>query len=107
MIMKQKRKFDKAFKLEVVKRSLEDQITLRELGEELDIHPGQISNWRKAYLDRGEREVFVGKGNSNLSEQEQEIKRLKQELSDAKLEAEILKKAIRIFSKSDRKSTNS
>ena len=106
MIMTKRRKFDKSFKLEVVQRSL-DGITVRQLAEELDIHPGVISRWRRRYLSAGEELSFPGKGKQALTEEQKEIRRLKKALSDSRLETEILKKAIRIFSKSDGKFTNS
>jgi transposase-like protein len=40
--MKTKRKFDKEFKLEVVRRSLEET-SVKDLAKELDIHPNVIS----------------------------------------------------------------
>jgi len=104
--MKKRRTFDKAFKLEVVKRSLEE-ITVKELSKELDIHPAVITRWRKQFLATGEELSFPGKGNESLTEEQKEIKRLKQALGDKELELEILKKAINIFSKKDGISTNS
>ena len=99
-----RRKFSKEFKLEIVKRSLGDE-RISDIAEEYKIHVNTISRWRKEYLDTGEAS-FPGEGNEQLSEELKEIKRLKKELKEAKLESEILKKAIRIFSKSDGKPTN-
>ena len=101
-----RRTFDKQFKLEVVKRSLGD-ITLKELSEELGIHLGVISRWRNEFLDAGEDLSFPGNGNEQLSEEQKEIARLNKSLKEKDLELEILKKAIGIFSKKDRISTNS
>ena len=105
MMKKKRRTFTKEFKLEVVKRSLGD-ITLRELSEELGIHLGVISKWRQEYLDAGVEFSFPGKGKEQLTEEQKEIKRLNQSLREKELELEILKKAIGIFSKKDRTSTN-
>lgn len=99
--MKRRRKYDKAFKMEVVKRSLED-ISLQSLSDELGIHKNVISRWRKEYLDTGEELSFPGNGNEVLSEEQKEIKDLKKALKEKELELEILKKAINIFSKKDR-----
>ena len=41
-----------------------------------------------------------------MTDEEREIERLKKELKEAQLERDILKKAVSIFSKSDRKFTN-
>lgn len=106
MMKKTRRKFNKTFKLEVVKRSLEET-TIKALSEELDIHPAVISKWRKQFIDVGEQGIFPGNGIEQLTEEEKEIRRLKSALKDKELELEILKKAIGIFSKKDRTSINS
>ena len=103
--MKSRRKFDKSFKLEVVRRSL-DGITIKQLSEELDISYNVIGRWRRQYLKTGQ-DSFPGEGKEQLTAEQQQIRQLKKDLADANLETEILKKAIRIFSKSDGKSMNS
>lgn len=106
--MKQKRrKFDKQFKLEVVKRSLEDT-TVKELADELEIHANVISRWRKQYLEtEGEESLFPGNGNEVLTDEQKQIRELQKTVRDKELELEILKKAIGIFSRKDRTYTNS
>ena len=104
MMKKTRRKYDKTFKLEVVKRSLEET-TVKALSEELGIHIGLISRWRKQYLTTEEEVLFPGNGNEALTEEQQQIKQLQAALKDKELELEILKKAIGIFSKKDRTST--
>lgn len=103
--MKRRNKYDKQFKLEVVQRSQGD-ITVKELAAELDIHPNMISRWRKEFLDLGELS-FPGHGNEPLTEEQKKIRHLEKELEQSRLETQILKKAIRIFSKSDGKSFRS
>jgi len=106
MNMKNRRVYDKSFKLEVVNRSL-GGISVIDLAEELDIHASVISRWRRQYLATGEQLSFPGNGKEILSEEQKEIRQLKKDVTEAKLETEILKKAIRIFSKSDGRFTNS
>jgi transposase len=50
---------------------------------------------------------FPGKGRPKMTDLESEVARLRKELRDAKMERDILKKAVSIFSRSDGKSTNS
>jgi transposase len=45
--------------------------------------------------------VFTGNGVAAMSPEQQEIAQLKRQLADAKMERDILKKAIGIFGKSD------
>jgi len=99
-----RRRFSKEFKLEIVKRSLGDE-RLSDIADEYKLHVNTISRWRREYLEAGQNS-FPGEGNEQLNEDKKRIKRLEKELSEAKLESEILKKAIRIFSKSDGRSTH-
>lgn len=77
--------------------------TLAALSEELGIGPNVISRWRKEFTDLGETS-FPGHGKEALSSEEQEIRRLRKQVAVLEQEQAILKKAIRIFSKSDGKS---
>lgn len=106
MMKKTRRKFDKEFKLEVVRRSLEE-ISVKDLSEELGISIGVISRWRKEFLNSPDQQIFPGNGNEQLNGEQKEIKRLNKALKEKEMELEILKKAIGIFSKKDRTSTNS
>ena len=105
MMKKIRRSYDKEFKLEVVRRSLEN-VTVKELAAELGISTSVIGRWRNEFLDLGEQQSFPGKGKQILTEEQKEIKRLNKALKEKELELEILKKAIGIFSKKDRISTN-
>lgn len=102
---KTRRKFDKEFKLEIVKRSL-GNISLKELSEDTTISIATISRWRREFIDTGEQLSFPGNGVESLTEDQKENRRLKKALREKELELEILKKAISIFSKKDRISTN-
>lgn len=104
MIMNIRRKYDKQFKLEVVNRSLEE-ISIEKLSEELSIHTSTIGRWRREFLKSGEKLSFPGNGKEALSPEQQELRRLRKELADSRLEIQILKKAIHIFSMSDTNST--
>lgn len=106
--MSRKRRFDKDFKLQVVRRSLEQDVSVKQLAEELDIAVPTISRWRKEFLDVGGPDLaFPGHGKQALSEQQQQIRQLQAKLKDKELELEVLKKAIRIFSKEGPNSTRS
>ena len=76
------------------------------VGQELGIRPELIRRWKREYEQHNEGS-FSGHGNANLTTEQKEIVRLKKELRDAKEESEILKKAVRIFSKGDSKYSNS
>jgi len=100
-----KKTYTKEEKLEVVKLSLEEGQTLKDLATRFEVSTTAISNWRKQYLKNSES-AFPGKGNKTMTETERKIYNLERELRETKLERDILKKAVGIFSKSDRKFSN-
>ncbi len=80
--------------------------SLKQTCKDLDISLSSLSRWRHELKQYGNNNSFPGKGNLKLTDQEREIIALKKELQDALLENEILKKAVSIFSKSDKKNIN-
>lgn len=103
---KPRKKYTKIEKLEIVKLSLEDDQSVKELAERFGVAENTIYKWRKSYLQH-EQDAFPGKGNQILSEEGRRIKDLERELKELKLERDILKKAVGIFSKNERKFLNS
>jgi len=103
--MKKRRTFDREFKQMVIElsNSREDYTAL---ASELDIRADLIYRWRREALANLSAS-FPGQGNKTMTEEQKEIARLKKELRDAKLERDILKKAVSIFSKNDGKYSNS
>ena len=101
-----RKKYSKAEKLEIVKLSISEEHTISELSERFDISTNTIYNWRSKYFKNPES-AFPGHGNKTMTKEEKEIAQLKKELKEAQLERDILKKAVSIFSKNDRKFTNS
>ena len=102
--MSKKRKhYTKAEKLEIVSLSYEENQTVKDLAVRFGVSENAIYNWRNSYSKHKEN-AFPGNGNKIMSESEREIARLKKQVRELELEKEILKKAINIFSKGDRKS---
>ena len=102
---KPRKKYTKEEKLEVVKLSLEDNESVKELALRFGISENTLYNWRSKYLKQKEAS-FPGQGNKTMTESERKIHELEKELRETRLERDILKKAVGIFSKSDRKFSN-
>lgn len=96
--------YSREFKLQTVELSYTRE-NIKELAHELDLRPELIYRWRSEFACKESRS-FPGNGRVNLTEEESEVARLKKELADMRMERDILKKAVGIFSKSDGKSTN-
>lgn len=91
------KKHDNEFKLMIVEL-LKSGSKPKQLGEEYGLNPGMISRWKREFSARSGD--FSKK--RVLSVEEQELNALKKELRDVTMERDILKKAVSIFSKSDR-----
>ena len=104
--MKNSRKiYSKEFKLKAVELS-NVRGNAQEIARELGIDAALIYRWRKEFSNNPDL-AFSGNGKAQLTEEQKELKRLRRELADVKMERDILKKAVCIFSVSDRKSSNS
>lgn len=93
----ERRSYTREYKLEVIKRSYED-IKISDLSRELGIGPSVIHRWRQQFA-RDTKTSFPGRGVEQLSEQDSELSRLRKEVANLKMERDILKKAVGIFSK--------
>ena len=102
---KPRKRYSKEEKLEVVKLSMEEKETIKELSIRFEISENTIYNWRSKYLKDGDSS-FPGKGNKVMNEADRKMAALEKELRETRLERDILKKAVGIFSRSDRKFLN-
>lgn len=96
--MEERRTYTEEFKRDAVELSFNSDKTIKEIADDLGIIYGNLTRWRREYKDKGEH-TFPGNGNQNLTPEEQKIKDLEDELRETKLERDILKKAVGIFSK--------
>lgn len=92
-------KFDRKYKLQAVEMSFHRD-NHKELAKDLGIRAELIYRWRVEFA-RYEGRSFPGNGKPKLTEEESEVVRLKRELEDVRIERDILKKAVGIFSMSD------
>lgn len=93
--MSKRRSYSKEFKLDVIGQSYQRD-NIRELAEELGINPGLIYAWRSEYKTRPQQ-PFPGKGIPQQTPEEKQLAKLKKELADVRMERDILKKAMGIF----------
>lgn len=71
--------------------------SVKEVRKEYNLNSSMVRHWRKTY-ELNSRDFSIKK---EPTSQELELKKLQKELREVKLERDILKKAINIFSKSD------
>ena len=98
-MIEQLRKYSKEYKIKAVELSRQ-RGSMKEIADELGISSKNISRWNKEYAAGKYSENYIH-SNSKSKEQLENIA-LRKALRDAELERDILKKALGIFSKSDR-----
>ena len=84
-------RYTKEFRQEVVKLVTEEKLSWMEAARRLSLPPGTLGNWVKAYASG--KLGDIGKTYRSLTEIEMELARTKKELSEVKMERDILKKA--------------
>jgi transposase len=104
MEVKHRRRFSKEFKLDVINTIKLGDKSVPALAEELGIDKSTLYNWVKKY-DEDKQEAFPGEG--RLKPSDDEVRKLRKQLADVTEERDILKKAISIFSKDQKKNTGS
>jgi transposase len=91
------KKYDNEFKVMIV-GLLQSGLKAKQVSDDYDLPNGMIRRWKREYEARSGDFTKT----KELSESELELKSLQKELRDVKMERDILKKAVGIFSKSDR-----
>jgi transposase-like protein len=90
---KTRRRFTAAFKTKVVLEALKERSTLQELAVKFELHPNQITSWKKEFLDNAEK-AFTDDKAVDKSEAEQETEQLYSQIGRLKMENEWLKKKV-------------
>jgi transposase len=94
-MVKKRRQFTTEFKVEAVRLVVEEGRSISEVARELGIGENLLSRWKKKY-EEGKVEPFPGKG--RLSPEDEELRQLRRENKRLRMERDILKKAVAIFS---------
>jgi transposase len=98
--MKRRGRYSNEFKREVLRMAETSDTPITELERDLGLSAGLIRKWQQRYRVREDSDQLQA---SEESEAQAEIRRLKRELAIARQERDILKKAIQVFSKDQRR----
>jgi transposase len=82
------------FKLQAVKMVTDQKLSVAEAARRLDVDENLLREWKKAFLARGE-DAFPGHG--HLPPAEEELRRLRAEVTRLKAERDLLKNAAAYF----------
>ena len=96
----ERRQYTREYKVEAVRLVVEEERPLAQVARELGIGRNLLQRWKREMEGAGDAEAFPGNG--KLSSQDEEIRRLRRELEQAKQENVFLKKAAAYFAKESR-----
>lgn len=91
--MATRRKFTSAFKTKVVLAALKEQTTMAELAQQYQVHPNQISQWKREFLDKSET-VFEKESKSKKTDAEEREEQLLKIIGQQKVELDFLKSLV-------------
>ena len=92
---KHRRQYSREFKQDTILMIVDGGHKISDVARDLDIDRSVINRWVQEYKQH-EQDAFPGNG--KLRPQDEELRQLRRELERVKMERDILKKAISIFS---------
>ncbi len=92
-MIKTRKRYSAAFKARIALDAAKEQKTLSELSNEFQIHPNQISQWKKQLQDEA-KNIFLNKSNNFQKKQQQFEAQLYQQIGQLKVELDWLKKKL-------------
>jgi transposase len=94
MEKRKRRRFTAEYKTEAVKRLAESGKALREVADELGVHPDRLRGWRNEHRAAGSAEALARR-----KAEAAELARLRREVKRLEQENEILKRAAAFFAR--------
>jgi transposase len=94
--MSVRKKYSKEFKLDAVSLVLDQNYSRVEAARSLGLNSNMLGRWVAEHRD-GDAQAF--RGNGKLSPDQEEIRQLKAQVKNLRMEKEILKKATVFFAK--------
>jgi transposase len=89
-----RRQFSSEFKARVVRAALREDKTLAQLASEFDVHPNQITEWKRQALDTLP-EVFSKKREHQQQDQQALVDRLYRQIGELQVDVNWMKKKSR------------
>ena len=95
MELRPRRKFSPEFKAKVAIEAIKEQNTIEDLAKKYELHPNQISMWKKEFLAKAAL-VFSSedKNNADKTQQDALLDKLYSQIGQQKVEIDWLKKKL-------------
>ena len=97
--MAKRRRYSREFKIQAVKMVTEQGLSVSEVSADLGVHANVLRKWKNQFAEDAEQ-AFPGNGKA--SAEQEELRRLREENRQLRMERDILKKATAFFAKESR-----
>lgn len=97
--MTNRRQYSREFKVQAVRMVTEQGLSVGEVARDLGLNPNVLHKWKRKLTQEG-GQAFPGNG--RLSFEEEEIRKLREQVRQLRMERDILKKATAFFAKESR-----
>lgn len=88
---KSRRKFSAAFKAQVAIEAIKERETLAELAKRFEVHPNQISQWKREFLENSSKAFSEAEKDSARQE---DVEKLYSKIGKLEVENDFLKKSL-------------
>ena len=89
-----RRRFTATFKTKVVIEALKERATIQELAAKFELHPNQISQWKKEFMENADKAFGDSQSSDQMKSLEQEKEELFKQIGRLSMENEWLKKKV-------------
>ena len=90
---RKRRSFTAQFKAKIALEAVKNLKSINELAKQYQVHPNQITLWKKQLIEKAE-EVFEGGEKKSLKGEEPETKELYEQIGRLKVQLEFIKKKV-------------
>jgi transposase len=87
-----RRKFTATFKVKVALEAVKERETLQELAKRFELHPNQISQWKREFMENAEK-AFDG-DTTTTGDEKEDVDKLYQKIGKLEVENDFLKKSL-------------
>jgi transposase len=93
-MIQKRRNFTNSFKTKVVLEALKERDTIQQLAVKYEIHPNQITTWKKQFLENADAAFGQQGQDDQLQQARQQLDELYKQIGQMKVETDWLKKKL-------------